>query len=180
MSHGAVSTDYGSFELISFRDTTEGKIHIALVKGDIVSDEPTLVRVQVASSLRDLICAQPNASDPGWNFQRCMGRVAEVGRGVIVLLAADETPVDVERGIDIARGKKPVPKDATVENPSTYFTVGVGSQILRDLGVGKMRLMSTPVKYNAISGFDLEVVAFESPSAGKTKFDAESPQTGER
>ncbi|MGB2254026.1 MAG: bifunctional 3,4-dihydroxy-2-butanone-4-phosphate synthase/GTP cyclohydrolase II, partial [Spongiibacter marinus] len=46
---------------------------------------------------------------------------------------------------------------------NTYFNIGLGSQILRDVGVGKLRLMGAPVKYNAISGFDLEVVEFVSP-----------------
>jgi 3,4-dihydroxy 2-butanone 4-phosphate synthase/GTP cyclohydrolase II len=166
LSSGVIDTDYGPFELHSFRDTTEGKVHIALVKGEIRSAEPTLVRVQVMSSLRDLICAQPPATGPGWNFKRCMERVAAEGRGVVVLLASGEASDDVARGIDIALGtaSSAIPPAAGQQN--TYFNVGVGSQILRELGVGQMRLMGAAIKYNAISGFDLEVVSFESPGDG--------------
>ena len=162
-SRGEINTDFGTFELRCFRDTTEGKVHIALVKGDIRSDEPTLVRVQVMSSLRDLICAQPPTTGPGWNFKRCMERVAEEGRGVVVLLASGESTEDVTRGIDIALGTASSPSSGSAGQQNTYFNVGVGSQILREVGVGQMRLMGAAVKYNAISGFDLEVVSFEAP-----------------
>jgi 3,4-dihydroxy 2-butanone 4-phosphate synthase/GTP cyclohydrolase II len=162
-SRGEINTDFGTFELRCFRDTTEGKVHIALVKGDIRSDEPTLVRVQVMSSLRDLICAQPPTTGPGWNFKRCMERVAGEGRGVVVLLASGESTEDVTRGIDIALGTASSPSSGSAGQQNTYFNVGVGSQILREVGVGQMRLMGAAVKYNAISGFDLEVVSFEAP-----------------
>mgnify|MGYP001603817899 FL=1 len=58
--------------------------------------------------------------------------------------------------IDMALGESPTAED----NPDTYTTVGLGSQILRDLGVGKIHLLGAPIKYNAISGFDLEVLYF--------------------
>ena len=69
---------------------------------------------------------------------------------------------DVLRDVDMALGKAPAPRPVADGAHNTYFTVGVGSQILRELGVGKMRLMGAPIKYNAISGFDLEVVSFET------------------
>lgn len=161
VSTGTVQTDYGEFALHSFRDTTEGKVHVALVKGEIDPAEPVLVRVHVPGSVRDLLGAQPPGSSPGWNMRRCLERVAEVGRGVVVLLAADESNDDMMRGIDIALGREPAPRAHSEGSHKTYLNVGVGSQILRELGVGKMRLMGAPVKYNAISGFDLEVVEFE-------------------
>ena len=58
--------------------------------------------------------------------------------------------------VDIAMGKKPAPGAATVSS-NAYLNVGVGSQILRDIGVEKIRLMGAPIKYNAISGFDFKV-----------------------
>ena len=161
VSSGAVQTDYGEFTLHSFRDTTEGKVHVALVRGDIDPAEPALVRVHVASSVRDLLCAQLPGSAPGWNIRRCLERVSAAGSGVVVLLAAEETGDDMMRSVDIALGREPAPRTTSEGSHNTYLNVGVGSQILRELGVGKMRLMGAPVKYNAISGFDLEVVEFE-------------------
>mgnify|MGYP000698790133 CR=1 FL=1 len=159
VNDGQINTDYGMFRLVTFKDSTAGNIHLALVAGDIKADEPTLARVQSGSSMRDLFCAQPPGGDAGWNIRRCLERVASAGKGVIVLLADNESDDDILHGVDIALGKQPKPRPEVGQ--TTYFTVGVGSQILRDVGVGKMRLMGAPVKSNAISGFDLEVVEYE-------------------
>ncbi len=162
ISSGPVDTDYGRFQMTSFRDTTEGKVHIAMVMGEIDTDEPTLVRVHVATSVRDLLGTRVPDATPGWNMRRCLEHVAEEGAGVVVLLASEEHGDDILRDVDMALGKAPAPHPIVDGSHNTYFTVGLGSQILRELGVGKMRLMGAPIKYNAISGFDLEVVAFET------------------
>jgi 3,4-dihydroxy 2-butanone 4-phosphate synthase/GTP cyclohydrolase II len=162
VSQGMVDTDYGKFSMTAFRDNTERKAHIALSMGDITADEPTLVRVHVAASVRDLLGARVPDVAPGWNIRRSLEHVASEGKGVVVLLGNDETADDVLRDVDLALGKVPAPKPVADGSSNTYFTVGVGSQILRELGVGKMRLMGAPIKYNAISGFDLEVVSFEN------------------
>lgn len=162
VSSGPVQTDFGEFEMTSFRDTTEGKVHIALVMGDVDADTPTLVRVHVATSVRDLLGAQAAGTNPGWSIRRALERVAAEGAGVVVLLGSEEQEEDVLRDVDTALGEAPAPRTNTEGSANTYFTVGVGSQILRELGVGKMRLMGAPIKYNAISGFDLEVVSFEA------------------
>ncbi len=162
VGRGPVDTDYGRFEMTSFRDSTEGKVHLALSMGEISADDPCLVRVHVAASVRDLLGVKvPNAA-PGWNIGACLERVAAEGKGVVVLLASDEQDDDLIRDVDLALGNAPAPKPVADGSHNTYYTVGVGSQILRELGVGKMRLMGAPIKYNAISGFDLEVVSFES------------------
>ena len=76
------------------------------------------------------------------------------GLGVI------ETPEQLLASVDMALGEKPSP---VASGTDTYTTVGLGSQILKDLGVGKIHLMGAPIKYNAISGFDLEVLDFVNP-----------------
>ena len=83
-----------------------------------------------------------------------------VGRGVIVLLSRAENSEQLLASVDMALGEAASGGGMT---PDTYTTVGLGSQILRDLGVGKIHLMGAPIKYNAISGFDLEVLDFVSP-----------------
>jgi 3,4-dihydroxy 2-butanone 4-phosphate synthase/GTP cyclohydrolase II len=83
--------------------------------------------------------------------------VAANGRGVVVLLARAERPEQLLASVDMALGE---PGAASAVTPDTYNLVGLGSQILKDLGVGKIRLMGAPIKYNAISGFDLEVLDF--------------------
>jgi 3,4-dihydroxy 2-butanone 4-phosphate synthase/GTP cyclohydrolase II len=155
---GDIDTAYGPFRLIAYRDQTAGDVHLALSRGDISPDQPTLVRVHVQSALRDLVNTEVDGR-PGWSMARCLQAVADRDRGVIVLLAKDESPDKLLSSIDLALGKE----DAAPAAPDTYTTVGVGSQILRDLGVGKIHLMGAPIKYNAISGFDLEVLEFVDP-----------------
>ena len=82
--------------------------------------------------------------------------MSEEGSGVVVLLARPESNDQLLHSVDIALGSAEIERVGG-DNPNTYMTVGLGSQILRDLGVGKIRLMGAPIKYNAISGYDLEV-----------------------
>jgi 3,4-dihydroxy 2-butanone 4-phosphate synthase/GTP cyclohydrolase II len=90
----------------------------------------------------------------------CLQAVAENGPGVIVLLARSEGPEQLLASIDLALGNA---AQAATAIPDSYTTVGLGSQILKDLGVGKIHLMGAPIKYNAISGFGLEVLEFVQP-----------------
>ncbi len=159
LSEGVVATDHGEFCLHTYKDLLTGDIHHALVKGDVSQDDATLVRVHLASSIRDLFCTQPS-DEASWNVQRCIKKVAEEGSGVVVLLAHRETAEEILTSVDIAMGKKSTPAPVADGSQNAYLTVGLGSQILRDVGVSKLRLMGAPIKYNAISGFDLEVVGF--------------------
>lgn len=163
---GAVQTDYGEFQLHCYRDLLQGDVHFALVRGPIERDRPTLVRVHVASALRDLLGTQPPNAPLGWNVRRCLERVAREG-GVLVLLAGGETPADLLDSVEIAMGEMSAPVPTADGSHNAYMTVGLGSQILRDVGVGQIRLMGAPIKYNAISGFDLEVVEFVKPEAAE-------------
>ena len=156
---GKVQTAYGEFQLTAYRDQTEGEVHFALSRGDISSEEATLVRVHVNSTLRDMVRSEAPGR-PSWGIGKCLQAVAENGCGVVVLLARREGPEQLLASIDMALGNElATGQDA----PDTYTTVGLGSQILQDLGVGKIHLMGAPIKYNAISGFDLEVLDFVSP-----------------
>ena len=152
---GEINTDYGTFQLKAYQDSLDGNIHLALTKGDIEADKPTLVRVHVGASLRDMLTTRIEGHQ-GWNIGKCLSRVAKEG-GVVVLLASNETAQGVLNSVDMALGNSQVVATSHGDH-DVYMTVGLGSQILRDLGVGKIRLMGAPIKYNAISGFDLEVI----------------------
>ncbi|MEM1153294.1 MAG: 3,4-dihydroxy-2-butanone-4-phosphate synthase [Pseudomonadota bacterium] len=156
---GRIETDFGPFQLVAYRDQTGGGVHLALFCGEIESDKPTLVRVHVQSALRDLGTSQIPGQQ-NWNMARCLETVAANGSGVIVLLAHSEGSDQLLASIDMALGHASEPQTAT---PDTYTNVGLGSQILKDLGVGKIHLMGAPIKYNAISGFGLEVLDFIQP-----------------
>ena len=152
-------TEYGEFTVYCYRDLIKegGPVHMALVKGDIREDEPTLARVLVADTVRDLL-GIANPVQPSWSLHKSLARINEEGRGVVVVLASEKNSTDVLSRL--ATIDKLSDQDAPAPGPhGIYLNVGTGSQILRDVGVGKMRLLSYPTKY-AISGFDLEVVEY--------------------
>jgi len=156
-----VETEYGDFQLRTYRDTARNECHFALTKGVVNDGEPVLVRVHVTSTVRDVLTIQTaDQESKPWNFQSAMKRVAEEGRGALVLICHNETTEEIEEGIDwLLSGKGLRPKQEV-----GYKQVGAGSQILQDLGVKKMRLLSAPFKFKAISGFNLEVVEYITTS----------------
>ncbi|MFC2971886.1 bifunctional 3,4-dihydroxy-2-butanone-4-phosphate synthase/GTP cyclohydrolase II [Azotobacter bryophylli] len=142
-----LDSELGRFNLVSYRDEVEGDVHMALVMGEVKADQPTLVRVHNMDPLRDLLMVH----QPGrWSLRAAMAEVARAGSGVVLLLGHPLSGNEVLAHL----------REGSPRSPLTYSTVGVGSQILRDLGVRKMRLMSSPMRFNAISGFDLEVVEY--------------------
>lgn len=158
LREGAVKTDFGEFRLSVFRETGSGAVHTALSMGRIQRAEPVLVRVHLQASLRDILGTQVPGQPPGWNAARCLERIAREGRGVFVLLDQPEAVEYRLASVATALG------DRTAAPPlaanTTHTLVGVGSQILRRLGVGRMRVMGPRIRYNAISGFGLEVVDY--------------------
>lgn len=152
-----VHTEHGEFTLHTFSDHIMGGTHIALTMGEVNSSEPTLVRVHIANTLRD-VCDVVNPVWPSWSFSTALARIAKEGRGVAVLLSGDEYAENFNDTLVAAFGDEAgAPRQNRKGND---LTIGTGSQILRDLGVGKMRLLSYPARFHAISGFDLEVVDF--------------------
>jgi 3,4-dihydroxy 2-butanone 4-phosphate synthase/GTP cyclohydrolase II len=152
-------TEYGDFTVYCYRDLyKEGnQTHLALVKGSINAAEPVLARVLVTDTIRDLL-GVANPRRPSWSLHQSMARIQQEGKGVVVVLANEkgsgEVVEQLEQFHEMTDNSQPVPTPH-----GSYLTVGTGSQILRDVGVGKMRLLSYPTKY-AISGFDLEVVEY--------------------
>ncbi|WP_049721053.1 bifunctional 3,4-dihydroxy-2-butanone-4-phosphate synthase/GTP cyclohydrolase II [Gilvimarinus polysaccharolyticus] len=159
----AVATEYGNFELHTYRDLARGDLHFAMVKGELAADDETLVRVHVMDTARDLLgVKRPLVDGVGsWTYAEALKRIEHEGRGVLVLICHDETTTDMEESIDWLLSGRPQRRSADV----VYKQVGTGSQILRDLGVRKMRVMSVPMRFSALSGFDLEVVGYVGPDA---------------
>ena len=158
-----VVTEHGEFLLKTYRDTARGECHFALIKGQITADDPTLVRVHVGSTARDVlgILSTPTANTlpseyKRWSFHSALHKIAQEGAGVLVLICHNETTEEIEESIDwLISGRKQHPKAEVA-----YKQVGTGSQILKDLGVCKMRLLSAPFKFSALSGFNLEVTEY--------------------
>jgi 3,4-dihydroxy 2-butanone 4-phosphate synthase/GTP cyclohydrolase II len=143
-----LATPAGAFRLVVYRDKLNDATHLALVRGPIAPDAETLVRVHEPLSVMDLLDAQSAAHS--WSIPDAMAAIAEAGRGVIVLLHRPETAEELrQRAIASA---PVVPPKMDLRN------YGIGAQILRDLNVGRMRLLSKPRKMPSMAGFDLEVV----------------------
>jgi len=163
VSEAPVKSEYGDFVLHTYRDRLNNDVHFAMVKGDVTPEQPVLARVQLTVTVRDLLGVQAPGRN-SWSIGRCMERIAAEGAGVLVMLGVQETSEDLLASVEIVQGKRPIPEAPPVGDHRAYLTIGVGSQILRDIGARKLRLMGAPIKYNAISGFDLEVVEYVSAS----------------
>ena len=147
-------TVHGTFRLFTYEDRIEGGVHMAMVMGDVRRDEPTLVRVHVVDPLRDLVGAE-YTGPANWTLWAALQKVAEEGRGIVVVLANHESSQALlER---IPHLTQP-PRQYTRSQSRIYSEVGTGAQILQDLGVGKLRHLGPPLKYAGLTGYDLEVV----------------------
>jgi 3,4-dihydroxy 2-butanone 4-phosphate synthase/GTP cyclohydrolase II len=150
-----IDTEFGSFRMYSFEDHVNRTVHLALVCGELKSAAAPLVRVHVKDTLRDAVGIRNEQL--GWPLRAAMARIAKEGAGVIVLLRPDESARDL---MEVVRGLKTGAAPSRVVGSKVLRTYGIGAQILRDLGVTRMRVLSAPKQMLGLSGFDLEVVEY--------------------
>jgi 3,4-dihydroxy 2-butanone 4-phosphate synthase/GTP cyclohydrolase II len=148
------STDFGEFKLYAFEDSTAQELHLALVKGVIDPEKPVPVRVHVQNTLTDSLAGTYGR---GWPLQDVMKIFENNGEGVIVFLRQPETPKDMVNLIESM-----IHGHGADERSDDQRTYGIGAQILVDLGVRKMRLLSAPKVFHGLAGFGLEVVDYYS------------------
>ncbi len=132
-------------------------MHVALVKGDLESVEAPLVRVHLQETLGDVIGVQSHSL--GWPLSSAIERVAEEGVGVVVLLREQESSRSLMDAVE-ALGQHPDELETRRTGDEVLRTYGIGAQILRDLGLSKIRVLSAPKHMHAISGFDLEIMEY--------------------
>jgi 3,4-dihydroxy 2-butanone 4-phosphate synthase/GTP cyclohydrolase II len=148
-----VNCGRGRFRLRAFTDKTSGEVHLVLTLGDIDAGEETLVRVHEPISVLDFLdCASRRHS---FGVDQAMRVIAAHGKGVLVLLHRKESGDDM-----LAALREDAEKPASKWDPRLY---GIGAQILREVGVGKMRLMASPRKMPSMAGFGLEICGYLSP-----------------
>ncbi|MEM1437680.1 MAG: bifunctional 3,4-dihydroxy-2-butanone-4-phosphate synthase/GTP cyclohydrolase II [Pseudomonadota bacterium] len=153
-----VRTAEGAFTMHAYEDYVNRDVHLALVHGDITTVDAPLVRVHVADTLGDVI----GIDDPrlGWPLRDAMRKIVEAGAGVVVLLRYSEGPRELVDMIQALDQSAPQVEEGGGDADRELRQYGVGAQILRDLGVTRMRVLSAPVHMHAISGFGLEVVDY--------------------
>ncbi len=152
-----VNTDYGDFTLYCYDDQVNQAVHVALVKGDLKVNNEPLVRVHIQDTLGDVLGVQ--ASALGWPINDAIERIAQEETGIVVILREQESSRNLMESVESLSKKTDQLKEKRVTEDSLR-TYGIGAQILRDLGIKKMRVLSAPKQMYAISGFDLKVTEY--------------------
>ncbi|MBS1207735.1 MAG: ribB [Proteobacteria bacterium] len=152
-----VPTAHGEFRLAAFTDRASGELHLAMYKGDITPEVETLVRVHEPVSVLDFL--DTASSHHSFTVDEALARIAAHGHGVLILLRRPETSDEMLTALGV---KEETQKPAAKWDPRLF---GIGAQILRDLNVGKMRVMATARRIPSMTGFGLEVTGYEEPKA---------------
>ena len=152
-----MATDFGAFRLHTYRDTIEGRLHLALVRGEIHPEDPFLVRVHVQNPLSDVL--NIHRPDFGMPLRSAMAAVEAHGSGLVLVLGGHKDDDELLRMI------QQVPQPAVTaagdnRRSRELRTYGIGAQIIADLGIHRMRVLSAPKIVHGIAGFGLEVVEY--------------------
>jgi 3,4-dihydroxy 2-butanone 4-phosphate synthase / GTP cyclohydrolase II len=152
-----MTTAQGSFNAKLYRDKPSGSIHLTLCAGAISADIETLVRVHEPLSVLDIL--EEKMTTHSWSVSAALERIAQSPAGVVVLLNAGESSSQLTAQFGaLDQGDAAANKRAQRMDLRTY---GIGAQILRDLGVRKMKLLGNPRKMPSMQGFALDVTGFE-------------------
>ena len=149
-----IDTGHGPFQLHTYRDRLSRVLHFALQRGDCDASTPTLVRVQMQNPLADGL--HWRRTDFGPMVGDVLAAIANTGRGVLVLLGETQ---DADTLLARVRAH-PEPEPSRSDTLAQWRRNGAGSQILADLGLGKLRVLGTPRKHVGLAGYGLEVVEY--------------------
>ncbi|MDF3982347.1 3,4-dihydroxy-2-butanone-4-phosphate synthase [Luteibacter sahnii] len=146
-----VDTEFGPFRLVAYRDGIRRGLHFALSRGAVEDGEPVLTRVHVRNTLSDVLHLRRD--DLGLTVTEALRRIGEADRGVLLVLSGEDTPDALLARLKGERAPLVAPKD-----DQEWRQLGLGAQILADLGVKRLRVLGTQRKFVGIAGFGLEVV----------------------
>ena len=154
-----VTTVAGPFRMVMYSDSPSGSPHLALVRGRFGPADEVLVRVHEPLSVIDLI--ETAGETHSWSVTRALEAIARHGAGVLVMLNCGQDGAALLQRFD-ASLRHSADAGARRAAKMDLRTYGVGAQILRDLGVGRMRLLSRPRRMPSMTGYDLQVVGFDT------------------
>jgi 3,4-dihydroxy 2-butanone 4-phosphate synthase/GTP cyclohydrolase II len=160
ISEHGVQTEFGEFRLYAYQDRASLELHLALARGRLDGPETPLVRVHLADTLRDLFGVQGAAR--AWTLRAAMQRIIEAGNGVVIVLRQQESARELADSLRTLGSAAQAPEAASggAADGAVLRTFGVGAQILKDLGVQRMRVLSAPKQMHGISAFGLEVEGY--------------------
>lgn len=153
-------TDFGDFQLYLYRSTLDGEHHLALVRGDISGEEPTLVRVHSECLTGDVFGSL--RCDCGNQLHNALAQIDEAGRGVLLYMRQEGRGIGLAAKIHAYKlqeqGLDTIEANEKLGFPMDLRDYGIGAQILADLGVRRIRLMTNnPKKVVGLQGHDLEI-----------------------
>ena len=148
ISEKQVVNEFGEFKLIVWRDILKDEYHFSLSKGDLSKVDSPLVRVQTQSILQDTLGIEELGKN--WSIRRSIERISREDAGLFVLINHRDAKSYWLNKL----------KDKEVEPKRNRRVIGVGSQICRALNLKKITVLGTPTKYNAVSGFNIEITGF--------------------
>jgi 3,4-dihydroxy 2-butanone 4-phosphate synthase/GTP cyclohydrolase II len=158
VSERTVQTEFGEFRLYLYEDRVHHGVHFALAHGNLDGPAPPLVRVHVADTMRDLLGIRGDLK--AWTLRAALERIAHAGSGALVVLRQPESADEMAESL---RVQPPVPASgAAGDHGQVLRTYGLGAQILKDIGVRRMRVLSAPKQMHGISAFDLEIEGYVS------------------
>ncbi len=149
----SVETDFGTFRMLCYEDHVNRSVHLALVRGELNPARPPLVRVHLGETMRDVVGVRGRGL--GWPLRDALRRIAEDGNGIVVLLRSDEGPRELIESILSIDADVPRSAHGTV-----LRTYGIGAQILQDLGVTQMRVLSAPKQLQGLAAFGLTITEY--------------------
>jgi 3,4-dihydroxy 2-butanone 4-phosphate synthase / GTP cyclohydrolase II len=152
-----VETEFGRFRLVCYEDHVNRSVHLAMVCGELHGGIPPLVRVHVGETLRDVV----GVKNPRqvWSLRAALKRIAADGNGIVVLLRAEEAPLDLIEAVRALEGTAPRRSGPVLR------TYGIGAQILQDLGVTNMRVLSAPRQLQGLAAFGLTITEYVDAGA---------------
>jgi 3,4-dihydroxy 2-butanone 4-phosphate synthase/GTP cyclohydrolase II len=152
-----VQTAFGEFTMFCYDDHVNQTVHVALAKGDLTAAGDPLVRVHIQDTLGDTLGIQSRGL--GWPISSAIERISREKSGVVVVLREQESSRDLMETVE-GLSKDHDDLQRRRDGDAVLRTYGIGAQILRDLGLQKMRVLSAPKQMYGISGFDLEVTEY--------------------
>jgi 3,4-dihydroxy 2-butanone 4-phosphate synthase/GTP cyclohydrolase II len=152
-----VQTEYGEFQLVAFEDHVNRDVHLALVHGSLDGPDVPVVRVHLVDTLRDVLGVRDDTG--AWTLREALARIARAPSGVVVILRQAESPRELA---DALLGLRPAElhERGPARVGAVLRTFGIGAQILQDLGVSRMQVMSAPRQFHGLSAFGLEIVSY--------------------
>ena len=157
ISDQAVDTDFGPFRMCWYEDHVHRTVHVALVRGELAGPAPPLVRVHLLETLRDVIGVRGEVA--GWTLRGVMERISEEPSGVVIILRQHELAREIMESVQALKRGGAAPA-ASQQGGTVLRTYGIGAQILQDLGVTRMRVLSAPKQMSGISAFGLEITEY--------------------